>query len=251
MIPTIIYLLLRRLRRTNPEKAKKLMTILRKASRLLFLFILLLLISLFAFPQHSKFEYSIKRKGSEIGTMVFAQHLLGNKTVLKIESEIKTRFIFLITAKVMEEAVYENGIMIWSTVYQKMNGNERVNKKTKLIGRNYLVTKGKESDTINSYPIHFNLVCMYMKEPFNILKVYSDNFQRFLDIQKMGDHHYKIIFPDGNYNEYYYSNGLCSKVNVHHSLYRSTFELKPHPQPQPHPPFGHLLPREKGNGNRR
>ena len=226
MIPTIIYLLLRRLRRTNPEKAKKLMTILRKASRLLFLSILLLLISLFAFPQQTKLEYSIKRKGSEIGTMIFTQHLSGNKTVLKIESELKTRFIFLITAKALEETVFENGIMIWSSIYQKMNGNERVNKKTKLLGRNYVVTKGKESDTIKSFPIHFNLVCMYNKEPLNILKLYSDNFQRFLDIQKMGDHHYKIIFPDGNYNEYHYSNGLCSKVDVHHSLYRSSFELK-------------------------
>jgi hypothetical protein len=226
MIPTIIYLLLRRYRRTNPEKAKRLMTILQKASRLLFLFILLLLISLFAFPQHTKLEYSIKRKDSEIGTMTFSQHLSGNKTVLKIESEIKTRFIFIITAKALEETVYENGIMIWSTIYQKMNGNERVNKKTKLNGKNYVVTKGQESETISNYPICFNMLCLYIKEPLNIAKIYSDNFQRFLDIQKLGDHHYKIIFPDDNYNEYYYSNGLCAKVEVHHRLFRSSFELK-------------------------
>jgi len=226
MIPTIIYLLLRRYRRTNPEKAKRLMMILRKANRLLFLFILLLLASLFAFPQHTRLEYSIKRKGSEIGTMSFSQYYSGSKTMFKVESEIKTRFIFIITAKALEEAVYENGIMIWSTIYQKMNGNERVNKKTKLNGKNYIVTKGLESETINDYPICFNMVCLYIKEPLNSLKIYSDNFQQFLDIQKMGDHHYKIIFPDGNYNEYYYGNGLCSKVDVHHRLYRSSFELK-------------------------
>ena len=202
------------------------MTILRKASRLIFLFLLLLLMSLFAFPQFTKLEYSIKRKGSEIGTMSFSQYYSGNKTMFKMESEIKTRFIFLITAKVLEEAVYENGIMIWSTVYQKLNSNERVNKKTKLMGRNYVVTKGQQSETISSYPIQFNMVCLYISEPLRISKVYSDNFQQFLDIQTLGDHHYKITFPDGNYNEYYYTNGLCSKVEENHLFYNSTLELK-------------------------
>jgi hypothetical protein len=148
---------------------------------------------------------------------------------------LKTRFIFSITAKAQEEAVFENGIMIWSTVYQKINGSDRVNKKTKLTGGNYVVTKGQQSETISNYPIHFNMICLYMKEPMNITKIYSDNFQRLLDIQALGDHHYKITFPDGNYNEYYYSNGLCSKVEVHHRLYRSSFELKTSP-PTPSPP---------------
>ncbi len=87
MIPTIIYLLLRRYRRTNPGKAKRLMMILRKASRLLFLFILLLLISLFAFAQHTRLEYSIKRKGSGIGTMSFSQFYSGSKTMFKVEKD--------------------------------------------------------------------------------------------------------------------------------------------------------------------
>lgn len=226
MIPTIIYLLLRRYRLTHPEKAKKLMTTLRKASRLIFLFIVLILISFFAYPQHTNLEYSIKRKGREIGTMSFTQQLSGNKTVLKIESELKTRFIVSITAKALEETVYEKGIMIWSTVYQKINGSDRVNKQTRLTEGNYVVTKGQQSETISSHPIHFNMICLYGKEPMNITKIYSDNFQRLLDIQILGDHHYKIAFPDGNYNEYYYSNGLCLKVEVHHRLYRSSLELK-------------------------
>ncbi|MGZ8541117.1 MAG: DUF6134 family protein, partial [Chitinophagaceae bacterium] len=125
-----------------------------------------------------------------------------------------------------EEAVYENGIMTWSTVYQKLNGNERVNKKTKLNGNNYIVTTGQQSEAISLYPIRFNMICLYINEPVNISKIYSDNFQRFLNIQTLGDHHYKIRFPDGNYNEYHYRNGLCTKIEVHHRLYRSSFELK-------------------------
>ena len=161
-----------------------------KAGKFMLLLILLILIGHFALPQHTKLEYSIKRKGSEIGTMSFSQYFSGDKTMFKVESEVKTRLIFLITVKALEEAVYENGIMTWSYIYRKMNGTEKINKKTKLSGNNYVVTKGSQSQTLNNYPICYNMVCLYIKEPMNITKVYSDNFQQLLDIQR-GQSHYK------------------------------------------------------------
>lgn len=226
MIPTIIYFLLRRYRRINPAKAERLTLVMKKVSRILVLFILLLLIGYFALPQDTQLQYTIKRKGSEVGIISFSQQHSGNKRVLKIDSKIRTRILFLFTALGQEESVFENGILIRSSIYQKLNGSERVNKKTQLVGSSYVVTKGKESETIISYPISYNMICLYAREPVSIPKVYSDAFQRFLDIQTLGDHYYKIVFPDGNYNEYHYSNGLCTKVEVHHRLYRSSFELK-------------------------
>ena len=226
MIPTIIYFLLRRYKRTNPAKAEKLTVLFQKASRMFLFFVLLLLVCYYALPQDTQRQYSVRRKGSEIGVISFTQQQSGKRTVLKTESTIKARFLFLFTAIGHEESIFENGIMIWSSIYHKLNGSERVNKKTRLIGESYIVTRGKESERISSYPISYNMICLYSWEPVNISKVYSDTFQRFLDIQKLGIHSYKITFPDGNYNEYYYSNGFCMKVEVHNSLYRSSFELK-------------------------
>lgn len=226
MIPTIIYLLLRRYRRSNPEKAERLATIMRNISRIVLLFILLLLLSHFSWSQNTRLEYSIKRRGSEIGTMSFSQQLSGDKTAFKIESTIKARLVFLITIKALEEAIYENGIMTWSFLYRKMNDAEKLNKKTQLAGNSYLVTRGRQQEKMNNFPIRYSMICLYLREPVTETKVYSDNFQTFLDIKKLGDHHYKIDFPDGNYNEYHYRNGLCSKVEVNHKLYRSTIELK-------------------------
>jgi len=226
MIPAIIYFLLRRYKRINPANTEKLTIVLRKTCRMLLFFTLLILICCYTFPQDTQLQYSIKRNGNEIGNISFSQQHAGNKRMLKIESIVKVRILFLFTAMGQEESVFENGIMVWSSVYQKLNGNERVNKKTKLIDKSYLVTKGKKSETINSYPISYNMICLYSLEPVNIPRVYSDNFERFLDIQKLGDHYYKIKFPDDNYNEYHYENGLCTKVEVHNSLYSSSFELK-------------------------
>lgn len=226
MIPTIIYLLLRRYRRSNPEKAERLARLIRNASRIVLLFILLFLLSQFSWSQNTRLEYSIKRKGSEIGTMSFSQQLSGNKTAFKIESTIKARLVFLITIKALEEAIYENGIMTWSFLHRKMNGTEKLNKKTQLTGNSYLVTIDGRQKKMDSFPIRYSMICLYLQEPVTNTKVYSENFQTFLDIQKLGDHHYKIDFPDGNYNEYHYRNGLCSKVEVNYRLYRSTIELK-------------------------
>lgn len=176
--------------------------------------------------QEKKLQYSIKRNGDEVGNIWFVQNISGTRTTLKMESEVNTRFIFSFKAKAKEEAIYDNGILTWSSIYRQMNGNVKADKKTKANGAAYTVYKGNKTETINNYPIRYNMLSVYINEPVNIPQVYSDNFQKQVDIQKLAEHHYKIRFPDGNYNEYFYTNGICSKVEVHHSMYRATITLK-------------------------
>jgi len=175
--------------------------------------------------QQKKLEYNIKRNGDVVGNIYFIQGIVGNRTVLTMESEVNTRFIFSFKAKAKEEVIYDNGIMTWSSIFRKLNGNVKVDKKTKANGNAYTVYKGGKTETLNNYPIRYNMLSVYISEPVNITKVYSDNFQQQIDIQKITDHHYKIKFPDGNYNEYFYTNGVCSKIEIHHSMYSATIEL--------------------------
>jgi len=196
-----------------------------KATNLSLLIVLLsTMISINA--QQKKLEYSIKRNGDVVGNIHFIQGIVGNRTVLTMESEVNTRFIFNFKAKAKEEVIYDNGIMTWSSIFRKLNGNVKVDKKTKATGNAYTVYKGSKTETLNNYPIRYNMLSVYINEPVNITKVYSDNFQQQIDIQKIADHHYKIKFPDGNYNEYFYINGVCSKIEIHHSMYSATIELR-------------------------
>lgn len=226
MIPTIIFFFLRHYRKRNPREAERLQYLLTRVFRCIFLVVAGTAIAAIAQAQEKKLEYHIKRNGNVVGNIRFTQNITGNRTILKMESEVKTRFIFLFTAKASEESIYENGIMTWSSIYRKLNGNEKANKKTKMTGNSYTIYKGDKSEILNSYPIRYNMLSIYAAEPLQVSKVYSDNFQQMIDIQKMADHHYKIKFPDGNYNEYFYANGICSKVIVHHSLYSAVIELK-------------------------
>jgi len=80
--------------------------------------------------QEKKLEYNIKRNGDVVGNIHFIQGIAGSRTVLTMESEVNTRFIFNFKAKAKEEAIYDNGIMTWSSIFRKLNGNIKVDKKT-------------------------------------------------------------------------------------------------------------------------
>ena len=175
--------------------------------------------------QEKRLEYTIKRNGDVVGNIHFAHGIAGSRTVLTMESEVNTHFIFNFKAKTKEETIYDKGIMTWSSIFRKLNGNVKVDKKTRANGNTYTVYKGNKTETLDNYPILYNMLSVFISEPVNITKVYSDNLQQQIDIQKIADHHYKIKFPDGNYNEYFYSDGICSKIEIHHRLYSASIEL--------------------------
>jgi hypothetical protein len=225
MLTTILILLCLRKKFLMPA-ANQWQLILRMASKRVPAMMFCLLVIMPLFGQEKNLEYQIKRNGDVVGNIRFKQNISGSRTTLLLESEVKTRFIFTFTARAKEETIYDNGIMTWSSIYRKLNGNVKADKKTKANGNSYTVYKGSKTETLNNYPIHYNMLSIYVLEPLNISKVYSDNFQQQVDILKLAEHHYKIKFPDGNYNEYFYSNGICIKVQVHHSLYSATIELK-------------------------
>ncbi len=175
--------------------------------------------------QNKTLVYTINRRGDAVGALNFTKSIAAHKTTLRLESDVNTEFVFNFLAEGIEESVFEHDILIRSSVYRELNGKEKANKATILEGSHYLLKKGTKQEVLSVYPIRYNLLCMYTMEPTNILKVYSDNFQEFFTIHRVGDHHYKVNFPDRNYTEYFYQNGVCIKMHVHHTLYEAMIEL--------------------------
>ena len=146
-----------------------------------------------------------------------------------MESLVKTRFIMSFTATAMEETIFENGFLVFSSIYRKFNGTEKVNRKTVLDKNRYLVTNYSAVESKSSFPIDFNTLCLYYKEPLNYASVYSDNFQCFLPISDNGKHVYTVGLPDGSSNIYHYKNGICQEIDVHNALYSATVVLNDSP----------------------
>jgi hypothetical protein len=93
-------------------------------------------------------------------------------------------------------------------------------------GTYYLVKFRNKEIIVHKPVIDYNMVCLYTIEPHNRETIYSDKYHSFLFIQKIKAHHYKIQFPDGNYNEYFYENGRCTSIKVESSMYSVIMVLK-------------------------
>lgn len=226
MIPVLILWLIRRYREKN--RGKNVAIVQTSSKKYLRLFSVLLVLTLLSIKSHSQsrtLTYQIVRNGNKVGTLQFSETSMGDMDHMKMESDVNTRFVFKFTAHSNEEAVYYNGVLLRSSIYRQLNGTEKVNKQHQAGNQQYFIHAGERTEVTNNYPITYNMLSLYSKEPDNVNQVYSDNFQRFIAIQKTDQHKYKITLPDGNYNYYYYRNGVLNLVEIHHSLYSANIVL--------------------------
>lgn len=187
--------------------------------------ILFVAISSLAFAQEQTLNYNVLHSGNTVGHMKLQQVKDGDDTFLKIASDVKMRFVFSIQVNIQEDSHYRNGKLLCSHVSRKVNGKQKADKLTRANGDCYQLTDDGKISSINQKQISNNLTMMYLQEPVGLSQIYSDNFQQFVQVKQVESHTYRINLPDGNYNYYTYTNGICSKVDIHHSLYTIQIQL--------------------------
>ena len=191
-----------------------------------FILILMMINLVTAEAQEVLRNYIVLYKGEDIGVMQLKQTIVGDTILYKMTSDIRTRFIFRITVKSVEESTFQNGKLVYSAVDRTVNGNQKVKRQTTAGNKVYTLNKEGKPGVIYSECINYNLMSLYCQEPVNIARVYSDNYQQFLPITKINAHTYKIELPDGNYNHYIYNRGICVKVDVFSNLYNMELVLR-------------------------
>ena len=226
MLPSLILLLLRRYQKRHPEEARLLCTRFYFVARVALLLLLTTGIALYAFSQERALRYVIKRNGNAVGNLVVKETKEANRTVYKMQSLVKSNFLFTLTVKAIEEAIYENGNLTYAFFYQKVNSSERVNTKIQATGAAYKVTDKQEITLLKRYPITYNMVCLYTMEPEHVRQVFMDKYRKFVPIETISPHHYKIVFPDGASNEYRYRDGVCVNIKLHGTWFSAVMELE-------------------------
>ncbi|HWC55240.1 MAG TPA: DUF6134 family protein [Chitinophagaceae bacterium] len=190
-------------------------------------FILLICFAMFAVGQTKDLTYTIMRGSDIVGGIHFTETNISGVKQMQMESQVKGKILFLsYSGSAKEEAEYQNGVLYHSSIYRKLNGKEKANKQHQAVNNEYQVRTGANSETMPIYPITYNMLSLYSTEPSNVQYVYSDNFQRFLEIKKLEEHKYKLSLPDGNTNYYYYQNGVLTLVEAHSTWYSVMIVLK-------------------------
>jgi hypothetical protein len=229
MIPALLYLLFKRLRKNghSSNPIKNFFRSLTGSHRLMFgLLILLLLISVVLSAQKLSRSYKVIRSGNEIGWLTVEKQTDSNATTITMATKVHFRFILAYESFARETSQFVNGTLQHSYYYRKTNGSIKADRHTYLVGNDYEVAENPARRKLNISPVTYNSLCMYFQEPVGLKQVYSDNHQKFLEIEKKPDGGYCVSQPDGITNTFYYSGGTCYKVKINHSFYSATLLLK-------------------------
>jgi hypothetical protein len=202
-----------------------------KVSILSFLVSLLIILMLFmpmlSNAQNLQLNYKILRNGYEIGWLRLEKTTSGDKSDLFLVSEIKTKVVFPITFFTNESSTFEGGKLIYSSQIRKTNGSINLDKQTRLVANEYEVLENDKKEKLSFPVIGINLLGLYFQEPIHIKMVYCDNQKCFVKVAKTTDGGYKVLFPNGNTNSYYYKEGVCTKIKITHTLYAVEIILNP------------------------
>ena len=223
MLPFLIYTFLKKY-----SKISWVVTVLQISkylkARLQIILIWLIIIPLALIPvltksQNSLLNYKIVQGGDDIGWLRLEKNITGSRTNLSLVSELRTRIIFLIEVSAKETSIFENGSLLYSSQYRKTNGTVKVNKQTSRVVDKYVVNDNGEKQYLSIPVVVTNLLSLYFQEPTSFSTVYCDKYETFIKITKTDDGGYKVEFPDGNSNTFYYTWGICTKVKISHTFY--------------------------------
>lgn len=225
MLLSILLLLLSRYCKAHPLRMRRLFRKEATPQKEVLLLLMAVLFGPAIGAQERVFTYSITRNGNPVGTLQVQEVQKAGRVQYRMQTRVKSRLVFSFSAFSREEAVYEHGCLVYSSLFREVNGREKVNKRTQVAGKNYLVEQNGKKEWLGHYPIQYNMMSLYTREPLQLSPVFSDNFQRFLPIEKVGVHQYRIRFPDGNWSEYFYRDGICVRIRVKHTLYSAEITL--------------------------
>tara|TARA_R100000935_G_scaffold47506_1_gene71606 strand:+ start:272 stop:940 length:669 start_codon:yes stop_codon:yes gene_type:complete len=187
--------------------------------RIIILSILSLLFVMNSDAQNNNLSFEVWKNKSHIGFISINEKIVSDSVVYDLSSEIKAKVLVKFEVSGVEKTIFKNGMLVYSSVYRKLNSKEKVNKELLFIDGKYLLINGGRKRALSINKIRSNLVTLYFYEPINISLVYCDYHNAMASVILIEKGKYQVTFPDGSYNVFYYKNGKCKKVDAFTSLY--------------------------------
>lgn len=178
--------------------------------------------------QEQQLLYAIHRQGEKVGELTYHQKTTGAQTTYAIRSDVKVSLLLTFRVQAWEQSVYKNNVLQSSSLVRKINGRERTNKQIQNTGNKITISSKNKTIQEMNYVINYSTHCLFSTEPLTNNRVFSDNYLQFLSIEKLGPQHYRIRFPDGGSNEYFYKDGICRRVKLQSRLFDAEFVLQNH-----------------------
>ncbi|MDU8885221.1 DUF6134 family protein [Yeosuana sp. MJ-SS3] len=164
--------------------------------------------------------FNVSRHNDSIGFVEIKRKKLDNVTNYIIDSEVNVRVIFNFKANGHERSIYKDDVLVYSSMYRKMNDKLKLDQSLTLENGRYIFKNRGKKEKLPLNTIKHNLVTLLYKEPKGIHEVYSDRFKCMVEIVFLGSEKYKISLPNNSTSTYYYKNNECIKVELKGSFYK-------------------------------
>jgi hypothetical protein len=192
----------------------------------IFFYLVLISFFLYAFSETDrKLRYDVIRNGKVIGYLDAIRKDQGGTVEYSMESNVKVSMLldFSLYSKVLGS--FSNGFLTYGSIIRRVNGHDKANARITWHNDRYLIQDKDESIELKE-KITYTTACLMHDEPINRLRIFSENFKRFIPIKAIKPHQYELQLPDGNRNYYTYSNGICVSAEVNTTLTTAYFRLK-------------------------
>lgn len=225
MLTVIIFLLIRKFRRrlalrySNRESANVIV-------RCVLLYVFVGALEAKAQQQGDEFNrrYEVRHNGAAKGEVSVKKSVGGGVTKVRLVSNFNFRMLLPVTIKTVEEASFYNGILTYSSVNRKINGKQKIKQKLVVKGQTY-EWSDEAGKNLPAYPIKQSVLSLYFQEPKDQLQVFSDAHRANIPVREVEKGKYRLDFPNGNTNYYNYADGVCTLVEVNHSMFSIQFIL--------------------------
>lgn len=170
-------------------------------------------------------KYSVVWKGDSIGHINANKYDSAEFFVYKIESEVSFWFFGTRTIQYDYITLYKKDTLIKASTKYKRNGDLKSESHVALNGSGYdIVVDGNVSKLTEPNPIGYSVTAIYYNEPKFLSEIFSERWGEILKVTPTGQNQYSIEKPDGRKTEYFFENGICSRVIVDNFFATFTFE---------------------------
>lgn len=172
-------------------------------------------------------KYDIVRGETKIGYLDVTHRKDGDRETFTIKNFVELKVVFTFSVEYLLTEDFIGGVLHSGKGSNSMNGN--LDKETTLTTtpKGYSLIMDGIAASAESKPITASVSQVYHHEPFHNKPIYSQYFGQYLYAEKIGDHQYRVVSPDGE-NIYTYEYGYCKEVKVSRDF--ATFYIRISPE---------------------
>ncbi|WP_189358971.1 DUF6134 family protein [Algibacter mikhailovii] len=185
---------------------------------ILYLFLLCCTVS----SQTQFHSFNVIHRGNLLGTLEASKTT--NEGEINYQSHTEIEFNLLIEVPLVYNynVTFIDGLLKDAKAHITLRGKDKTKVRTVKEDNRYWFYSNEKLKKEIYTPINNSVIQLVLEEPINVRTIYAEEHGDFHNLEKIGEHIYLKIAPNGSESKYYYKNGLLQKSEVDTGIIKFT-----------------------------